>query len=51
MTSNTVLSKLYRLYKMGVSIYKNGFENSKRSMITGTYNKKNEKGLFLLFFR
>jgi hypothetical protein len=44
--SNIILSKLYRLYKMGVSIYKNGFENSKRSMITGTYDNKYEKGLF-----
>jgi hypothetical protein len=43
---NTILSKLYRLYKMGISIYKNGFENSKRSMITGTYDKKYEKCLF-----
>ena len=29
-----------------MSIYKYGFVESKRSMVTGTYNKKYKKGLF-----
>ena len=40
------LGKLYRICKMAKYIYKYGFTESKRSMVTGTYDKKYKKGLF-----
>ena len=44
--NDTLYERFYRLCKMGWSIFKNGFTNSKRAMVTGTYERKNEQGLF-----
>jgi len=43
---DSYLSRFYRLCGMGYSILKNGFANSKRAMVTGTYNPENRRCLF-----
>ena len=44
--TNSMPAKLYRAFKMVQFICRSGFSQSKRIMVTGTYNKKYEKGLF-----
>ena len=44
--NDTIYTRIYRLYNIAKSIITNGFTNSKRAMVTGTYNPNNSKCLF-----